>query len=1541
MKDLLKHYQKTIQKFKDRHKPKNPKPAPLSKSEDLEKAEINPMTGKWEPTPKDPEGMAHPEFPQYVKGTSSRPGKLPVWKYRSDIAQQQDDQAAAGIQDLIAKHPQKAQLLQALHQKLLKDPDRHSVHSGHKEPELRIRHLAAAARGEAGHSLEFTDSGIKITAERHNKGMPLESHTWHFDGKGLKFAGSSPISKVSGGGSHDKTNPKSRKFLFVKSGQQEKSSLVKSYMGSESSMGSRDDQAVPPRLEHSLRSGPDGISPSSINSHLLIKSYKKRIELVRQSSQATELGLDGLKKSWWFNHFPDRIESLAKSKKDAKAMLPGPEHKPVIDWAYATMPNDNWAMWFLRNYKKDPTVWNNKTKEDVKHFAGMASVAKEIDSHRFDKDHTIEQGISDLKQKEDAWTARQGEGLVDAKGEKMIDLGNGLAWWDLGVGSCSQEGAAMGHCGNTAAVTQGDRVLSLRQQKGSKYEPQLTFIENNGWLGEMKGRANTKPSAKYHGAIKALLEHPRIKHIAGGGYAAESNFELNDLSDADKEAILKKKPDLDLAGWDDPSQLMGIVAKANSGGLKVPPKHQEWLEDVEQKAKLINKAHQMGYKDHNQYILDNFVNKPHDPSLDDQEHGHDDSHLFLARVLKKDPETIRAMLNSPNENFRAVALANPQAADRESLMTALNAARRHDGGFSHSDAEMIANHPAMNKDVFKEIIKTRTDRDDIPNLAYEVMGSGGADLKKDYLSDQDVKEIAPYIHGHTTLVKRVLAQNHIKPETVKQILRNISTPENIKNLSADDFAQIGHFAGDKIQPEDVSELYGATGNHLLGLMPQSGGDVLHAALMKDPNLVYAAQRQQSLHKLTPEQTKIFFDSNPSIHKRHGSTFPNQDIETLKHTAAESLSQDNAVPGTLDRLENTINNTSMSHKDLHDMIDIFHKNGKTAIQLMAHPDADDSHAMKIIDKSKADDSWEAKTQAMKQWTQITDRAATKPYSDFVKNAWFDKNKPTFVGSVDTYRWYSDEHATPHIKNGLFNLSSGHKQAIIDDDANYVRRNKKSLVPESDLKDALKSEHHQLVHAAAYHPSITDDALNEAVNYHQNVGGDRSKHLDHITNAMSLRQQAMNKSFQAIQSRYEALKKVYENKDISPADLTSSFGHTWNEDDDHAHIASYKTKRFYHHVFHSTPSGYGPEYYTHVLSTDPNPMNQEAHIGMAEVMPIDIHSPRNHEPVQVSSINVKHVGQGHGEELYHGMLNHHGHIVSDQMLSSGAQKTWMNKLRYTPGAAFKPAIKTHESHELWIDDPETFQQKLNIQPLNKSINTYKERLAKMDNQYLPKQKKKEEHTLDYSKMRDNTPSKPEPDVGEYWKAPDVKHAEVLKEKQLKDKMIERHSKNPKTQIVAGKNKTLWVKNKSETMNKASETEAKIAALKQKYAEPKMPSFKEKTASIKDKYNKLMMKKTMAAPQMMSPAAGAVGMGAMGMGAMGMGAMGMDPMMKDNMPHPPKSPEDSAHDVAEEKSPLKEELKTQKTSAKRQELLRHLRSLKDSGKLRSKQNQEHGKD
>tara|TARA_R110000772_G_scaffold4410_7_gene15622 strand:- start:1820 stop:3580 length:1761 start_codon:yes stop_codon:yes gene_type:complete len=195
----------------------------------------------------------------------------------------------------------------------------------------------------------------------------------------------------------------------------------------------------------------------------------------------------------------------------------------------------------------------------LQHSISMANVVTGIDNYDY-SGQELTPTLREFSELEDEWAESIGEGMVDTAedDEVLIDLGDGWKWIDLKKYKCTREGGSMGHCGNTADGKPGQTILSLRKEKdvGSESRPRImqrpsvTFIYNiaDKTLGEMKGRANKKPNKIYHDSIIKLLTHKEdgeffIKEVVGGGYAPSGNFALTDLSDEDKDALLKIRPE--------------------------------------------------------------------------------------------------------------------------------------------------------------------------------------------------------------------------------------------------------------------------------------------------------------------------------------------------------------------------------------------------------------------------------------------------------------------------------------------------------------------------------------------------------------------------------------------------------------------------------------------------------------------------------------------------------------------------------------------------------------------------------------------------------------------------------------------------------------------------------------------------------------------------------------------------------------------------------------------------------------------------------------
>ena len=264
--------------------------------------------------------------------------------------------------------------------------------------------------------------------------------------------------------------------------------------------------------------------------------------------------------------------------------------RPEIAWAIEVLKREDRVMWYLRLFKNDDTRPTNDLKEKLEHYMGMTKNVPKMETYTFEKKTTVPNLIQELNMLESQGMEHyeKQSHLVPAQGKVILDLGSQWAWWDLRVGYSADEANAMGHCGNQAQK-EGDTILSLRREKSDGvYEPHLTFVLNHGTLGEMKGKANEKPKKKYHKAIIKLLESPEIKHMMGGGYEnkiqGHLNFSLDDLTEDEKNHLLKLKPQLD------PMRMTSHKDMNKQGGISIPAHYGNMVSDRQGGLALIDEV---------------------------------------------------------------------------------------------------------------------------------------------------------------------------------------------------------------------------------------------------------------------------------------------------------------------------------------------------------------------------------------------------------------------------------------------------------------------------------------------------------------------------------------------------------------------------------------------------------------------------------------------------------------------------------------------------------------------------------------------------------------------------------------------------------------------------------------------------------------------------------------------------------------------------------------------------------------------------------------
>ena len=134
------------------------------------------------------------------------------------------------------------------------------------------------------------------------------------------------------------------------------------------------------------------------------------------------------------------------------------------------------------------------------------------------------------------------------------------------------EGAAAGHCGNSGR-SQGDNIYSLRDPQNRVH---LTFVVNEGKLGEAKAPDNKKPLLAYHPAIVAFLTSGYVNGIDDeDSYLPENNFKMTDLPEEVCTPTLERMSAIEIplkpANLVEPSHLLQF-AQEKVDGMTSPEK---------------------------------------------------------------------------------------------------------------------------------------------------------------------------------------------------------------------------------------------------------------------------------------------------------------------------------------------------------------------------------------------------------------------------------------------------------------------------------------------------------------------------------------------------------------------------------------------------------------------------------------------------------------------------------------------------------------------------------------------------------------------------------------------------------------------------------------------------------------------------------------------------------------------------------------------------------------------------------------------------------
>jgi 8-oxo-dGTP pyrophosphatase MutT (NUDIX family) len=425
----------------------------------------------------------------------------------------------------------------------------------------------------------------------------------------------------------------------------------------------------------------------------------------------------------------NKFEDLEKGKKDILQMLGAdsakPEHVEFVNWA-SQLPNSNWQTWATKNYRQNPKQFTPEIKQKISDFSSSQHIPNIADV-RFDKEHDLNSGIKLLDQAKQSYINKlsQNRELVIPT-EKTKKIINGIKfnrdWFNLNVPSCEAEGKALGHCGNED-YHPDDRILSLRTSRSfdnkTFHEPHLSFILNNGFLGEMKGQSNLKPTKEYHKDIVELLKNPEIKGIFGGGfddYELKNNFEFSDLSPEHQAEVLRHNPNL----ITDTKSLKNIKKIQN---LQIPEKHINIISEIAENPKTDQDTLQHIYNTSKSWQKKLVAQNPntHPDFLYDiyNKTDQDDIKQSVAKNPNIHKDFMRHIYTTTNDHNIKQSVASNTGADPFFLYDVYNKTN------NDNIKQTIAENPALGENFIHNIADIAIKNNDI-NMQKKIAGNTGA-----------------------------------------------------------------------------------------------------------------------------------------------------------------------------------------------------------------------------------------------------------------------------------------------------------------------------------------------------------------------------------------------------------------------------------------------------------------------------------------------------------------------------------------------------------------------------------------------------------------------------------------------------------------------------------------------------------------------------------------------------------------------------------------------------------------------------------------------
>jgi hypothetical protein len=248
----------------------------------------------------------------------------------------------------------------------------------------------------------------------------------------------------------------------------------------------------------------------------------------------------------------------------------GSKQREFIDncvlFAKTKLKKDERVVWFLRiarsilfdiknktntrfeliGYNTVPTKFLTYT---VPYFEDELRVAEHINQGnvKFDNyifgNKSLSTVIHDFNNISEEWKVKKSLKKVPIQpgDKKLIDFGDGSAWWFLDRAACEKEATAGRHCGNRPNQWRSNhRLLSYRENGRVK----MTFVleTDTGMLLDRRAVANQHPDPKYYEKIIALLKLPIITDLLPKD--VRNDFQLSNLSPAQQHQLRIEKPSL-------------------------------------------------------------------------------------------------------------------------------------------------------------------------------------------------------------------------------------------------------------------------------------------------------------------------------------------------------------------------------------------------------------------------------------------------------------------------------------------------------------------------------------------------------------------------------------------------------------------------------------------------------------------------------------------------------------------------------------------------------------------------------------------------------------------------------------------------------------------------------------------------------------------------------------------------------------------------------------------------------------------------------------